>query len=115
MLGRSDVPIVDGGVRSTYGRASAPNIQYGPANPEQEPAVGAAGERATVGPVSDGAELEDLRRLRENIADELRAQLALLGRPMTSDDVEDVAQAVAVNLDYAFRTEWAPRWEGRRE
>ena len=56
----------------------------------------------------------EIARLRDNIAEELHAQLALLGRPISDADVEQVAYALALNLDYAFRTEWAPRWEGKR-
>jgi hypothetical protein len=55
-----------------------------------------------------------LARLRDVIAEELNVQLNMLRRPMTFDDVPAVAKWLAVQIDYAFKTEWAPRWEGKR-
>lgn len=53
-------------------------------------------------------------RLRESVADELNAQVALRNGSITADDVVAVAEAVAANVDYAFECTWSPRWEGNR-
>lgn len=64
--------------------------------------------------MDDGQPGDDLERLRQNIAEELRAQLGLRSGDLNADDIDDVAAAVAANVDYAFSTEWAPRWHDRR-
>ncbi|GAB3149502.1 hypothetical protein GCM10027290_35840 [Micromonospora sonneratiae] len=52
----------------------------------------------------------DLARLRNAIACELYAQLALRGETLDLADIPEAAYAVAVRLGHAFRIEWAPRW-----
>jgi hypothetical protein len=59
----------------------------------------------------DDAPFDD--RLTANILDELRAQNALADLGLADDQLEQVAQAVAVNVDYSFEVRWSPRWEGR--
>ncbi|MGC9665255.1 hypothetical protein ACNTMW_01730 [Planosporangium sp. 12N6] len=49
-------------------------------------------------------------RLRNAIACELHAQLAMRGETIELADVPEVAYAVAVQLRHAFHVEWAPRW-----
>jgi hypothetical protein len=50
-------------------------------------------------------------RLTGNILEELRAQNALRSLGLSDDDLSGIAEAVAINVDYAFRVEWEPRWE----
>ncbi len=57
----------------------------------------------------------ELARLRNAIACELHAQLALRNETINLADVPEVAYAVAAQLRHAFRIEWAPRWESDRE
>ncbi|MFK3983277.1 hypothetical protein ACI2K4_23215 [Micromonospora sp. NPDC050397] len=68
-------------------------------------------------PGADGADdiPVELGRLRNAIANELHAQLALRGETIELADVPEVAYAVAVQLGHAFRVEWAPRWVDDRE
>jgi hypothetical protein len=56
---------------------------------------------------------EDVVRLRDCIAEELNVQLNMLRHPIDFGDVDRVAYWLAVQLDYAYRLEWAPRAEGR--
>jgi hypothetical protein len=56
-----------------------------------------------------------LARLRNAIACELHAQLALRCETINLADVPEVAYAVAARLGRAFRIEWAPPWEADRE
>jgi len=53
-------------------------------------------------------------RIIENVLTELRAQNALADLHLDDDVLQTLAWAVAVNLDYAFSIEWAPRWEKAR-
>jgi hypothetical protein len=53
----------------------------------------------------------EVARLRNSIACELHAQLALRGETLDLAAVPEVAYAVAVRLWQAFAIEWAPRWE----
>lgn len=57
----------------------------------------------------------ELARLRNAIACELHAQLALRNETINLADVPEVAYAVAAQLRYAFRIEYSPRWESDRE
>jgi len=52
----------------------------------------------------------DVSRLRNAIACELNAQLALRDERLELADLPEVAYAVAVQLQHTFRIEWAPRW-----
>ncbi|MBW3649589.1 MAG: hypothetical protein KY458_03385 [Actinobacteria bacterium] len=53
---------------------------------------------------------DDLARLTSNIAEELRAQSALRDLGLSEVTIEEVASAIAVNIDYAFTVAWSPRW-----
>lgn len=57
----------------------------------------------------------EVGRLRNAIANELHAQLALRGETIELADVPEVAYAVAVQLGHAFRIEWAPEWADDRQ
>jgi hypothetical protein len=46
--------------------------------------------------------------LRNAIARELHAQLAMRNEKIQLSDVPEVAYAVAANLGYDFRVEWTP-------
>jgi hypothetical protein len=66
--------------------------------------------------VRDGEELTgELARLRNAVACELHAQLAMRNEKINLADVPEIAYAVAVRLGYDFRIEWAPSWETSRE
>jgi hypothetical protein len=54
----------------------------------------------------------DVARLRNAIACELYAQLAMRGETIDLADIPGVAYAVAAQLGHAFRVEWAPCWAG---
>ncbi|GAA1804354.1 hypothetical protein [Planosporangium flavigriseum] len=57
----------------------------------------------------------ELARLRNAIACELHAQLALRGETINLAEVTEVAYAVAIQLGKAFRIEWAPGQESDRD
>jgi hypothetical protein len=57
----------------------------------------------------------ELARLRNAVACELHAQLALRGETIILADVPKVALAVAAQLGHAFRITWAPQWESDRD
>jgi hypothetical protein len=52
----------------------------------------------------------DVALLRNAIAKELHAQLAMRNETIDLADVPEVAYAVAVQLGHGFRIEWAPDW-----
>ncbi|GAA0744620.1 hypothetical protein Drose_37245 [Dactylosporangium roseum] len=56
-----------------------------------------------------------MARLRNAIACELHAQLAMRGETINLADVPEVAFAVTMQLRHAFRIEWAPRWIDERD
>lgn len=43
---------------------------------------------------------------------ELRAQNALAHLRLTDEQLESLAEAITLNLNYAFAIEWDPQWEG---
>jgi hypothetical protein len=53
-------------------------------------------------------------RLTDNIREELNAQNALLALGLSTNRITDLANAIAINIDYAFEVRWSPRWEGTR-
>ena len=57
-------------------------------------------------------EEEPLKRLTENVREELQAQNALGNLGLSEADIKSLTRAVATNVDYAFEVRWAPRWEG---
>jgi hypothetical protein len=57
----------------------------------------------------------ELARLRNAIACELHAQLAMRCETINLADIPEVAYAVAANLGQSFRIEWASRWEPDRD
>lgn len=52
----------------------------------------------------------DLDRLAGNIREELSAQNAMLELGLGEDVLDDLAERIAGNVDYAFACRWAPRW-----
>ncbi|MGW4467579.1 hypothetical protein [Micromonospora sp. NPDC004704] len=68
-------------------------------------------------PIPDASDNDspDVARLRNAIACELHAQLAMRGETIELEDIPEVARAVAVQLGHAFRIEWAPRWVEDRD
>ena len=56
-------------------------------------------------------ERETYDQLVANIDGELRAQKALRDLGWTSELIASLAQSIAINIDYAFRYQWSPRWE----
>jgi hypothetical protein len=66
-------------------------------------------------PLTDEDLPEDVARLRNAIACELHAQLAMRCETINLADLPEVAYAVAVQLGRQFRIEWAPRWEEEEE
>jgi hypothetical protein len=56
----------------------------------------------------------DFERLVGNITEELRAQNTGFHLGLPLERIEQMARQIAVNIDYAFRIEWSPRWEGDR-
>jgi len=61
--------------------------------------------------VRDGEELTgELARLRNAVACELHAQLAMRNERISLADLPEIAYAVAVRIGYDFRVEWAPLW-----
>jgi hypothetical protein len=52
----------------------------------------------------------DMVRLRDAVACELHAQLAMRGEVLHLADIPEVAHIVAMQLRHGFHIEWAPRW-----
>lgn len=53
---------------------------------------------------------DDIDRLVENIRTEINAQLGMARIELPSETVEQLASAIAANIDYAFDFRWRPRW-----
>ena len=58
-------------------------------------------------------ERQNYEHLVGNVTDELRSQNALRNLDLPAALIEEVARAIAINIDYAFELRWSPRWEGR--
>ena len=65
-------------------------------------------------PIDESQVPPDIARLRDSVDDELRTQFGTREIDISPEVVKEIAYWVAVQLDYAYKFEWLPRWEGRR-
>jgi hypothetical protein len=64
------------------------------------------------GDVQEVPYLNDKERLVGNIREELQAQRAMRVVDLSDQVVEDLAFAIALNIEYGFDVRWAPKWVG---
>lgn len=57
----------------------------------------------------------DFARLQANIRDELTAQFGMRRIDLDDAALDNLAEMIAVNIDYAFAFYWAPRWVKNRQ
>jgi hypothetical protein len=55
---------------------------------------------------------QDIARLWDSVDEELRVQLAGRQIDLPLETIREIAYGGAVQLDYAYKLTWMPRWEG---